>query len=174
VCRTHGGKAPQVEAAAERARRDAEAARAVERLTLRRDIDPATALLEEVQRAAGAVAYIEVRIVELDPHGLVWGQTQTRDGYQGENRVSITVEGPGLNEWIRWWHIERDKLVKASAAAIAADCDTRQVRLAEAQGALLVEAISGILDDLALTTQQRALVAAVVPRHLRIVGGRAG
>lgn len=169
ACKLHGGRAPQVEAKAARDRARAEAERAVAALTLPRNIDPATALLEEVQRAAGAVAYIEARIRELDPDGLVWGATQRKTGSTGQGYADFTVEGPGLNEWVRFWHVERDKLVKASAAAIAADVDTRLVRVAEAQGAMLADVISGILDDLDLSAGQRARVPSVVPARLRLV-----
>lgn len=169
ACRQCGGNTPRSRAAGERARRDAAAARAVANLTRLRDVDPVTALLEEVQRAAGAVAYIEGRIHELDPDGLVWGRTQSRSGYTATGSIDVTTEGPGLNEWIRWWHIERDKLVKASAAAIAADVDTRIVQLAELQGAMLADVIAGVLDDLHLTDEQLERVPTVVPRRLRLV-----
>lgn len=171
ACRVHGGATPQADAKAERAAREVEARRAIDRLLIRRDIDPATALLEEVQRCAGAVAYIEDRIRELDPDGLVWGATQRKQGSTGQGYADFTVEGPGLSEWVRWWHVERERLVKASAAAIAADVDTRIVRLAEQQGAMLADVIAGVLDDLGLSAAQRALVPSVVPRRLRLVAG---
>lgn len=45
----------------------------------------------------------------------------------------------------------------------------RQQRLDELRAALVVQAISGILDDLKLTDEQRELVATVVPTHLRAI-----
>jgi hypothetical protein len=172
VCRHHGGRAPQVVAAAER-RLAAEAARhAINQLTLSRDVDPGTALLEEVQRAAGAVAYCEAQIQALDPGLIVRGVRWTRRSEDPEKGVTTSSEaGPALNEWVRLWQSERDRLVVAARAALAADVDERQVRLAEAQGQLVADVIDRVLDGLDLSEGQRARVPEVVPAALRLVAG---
>jgi hypothetical protein len=62
VCRLHGGAAPQTIAAAERRLQQEAASRAVEVLGLSVKVDPHTALLEELQRAAGCVAWLAEQI----------------------------------------------------------------------------------------------------------------
>jgi hypothetical protein len=141
----------------------------VERLTLPLDVDPATALLQEVQRAAGAVAYIEARLRELAPDELVWGKTKEKSGYTPLGDTGSTTEEAGLTVWVKLWHTERTLLVKAATAALAAGVAERQVQLAERQGALVAEVIRGVLDDLDLTPEQTARAMAVVPARLRLI-----
>lgn len=64
---------------------------------------------------------------------------------------------------------ERDRCANMATKAVAAGLAERQVRLAERQGAMIAQVIRAILDDLNLTADQAALVADVVPRHLRAV-----
>lgn len=172
VCRHHGGAAPQVLAAANRRLAAAAAAHAVNQLTLPKDIDPASALLEEVQRAAGAVAYCASQIQALDPGLLVGGVRWSRRVDDPERGVTVSSEsGPVLHEWVKLWQAERDRLVVAARAALAADVDQRQVALAEAQGALVADVIDRVLDGLDLSEGQRARVPEVVPAALRLVAG---
>ena len=82
--------------------------------------------------------------------------------------------------WRLWLHTI-DALVIQLAAEIytagfeaglrTAEC--RELRLAEQQGALLADVIRAILADLNLTKAQQALVAVVVPAHLRAITGGA-
>lgn len=67
VCRMHGGSSPKVRKAAARRLAEAEAEKAVVKFGLVRDIAPADALLEEVQRSAARVAYYQARIVDEAP-----------------------------------------------------------------------------------------------------------
>ncbi|MEV0584078.1 hypothetical protein [Nonomuraea sp. NPDC050310] len=62
---------------------------------------------------------------------------------------------------------ERDRAVRYAKAAHDMGIADREIRLAERQGALLAEAINRILDQLELTSAQRALVPTVVPTVLR-------
>lgn len=66
---------------------------------------------------------------------------------------------------------ERERCAGFAAKAVAAGLAERQVRIAERQAEILVEVIRGVLADLHLTPEQSALVASVVPRHLRAVAG---
>jgi hypothetical protein len=65
---------------------------------------------------------------------------------------------------------ERDRCAGFATKAVAAGLAERQVRLAERQGQMLAQVIKAILDDLDLNADQQALVADVVPRHLRAIG----
>jgi hypothetical protein len=66
---------------------------------------------------------------------------------------------------------ERDRCARFAKLALDAGIAERQVRLAEAQGALVASAVQRILDALGLSAEQRALVPVVVPRELRAVAG---
>jgi hypothetical protein len=159
VCATHGGRAPQVKAAAKRRQAEEKAAKAVVTYGLPREISPDAALLEEVWRTAGHVQWLGELVQLADASQL------TQRGEQGIVTASV---------WVDLYQRERAHLVAVSKAAIAAGIAERQVRVAEQQGALLAGAVNRILDGLQLTKQQRALVPQVVPAALReITGGGA-
>lgn len=174
VCRSHGGALAVV-------RRRAEARVAVERARLMlpsfglpADADPAEALLEEVGRTAGAVRWLQALIAERDPESLVWLQAETvEERVEGGPVVAKTSAlrryAADLHPWVRAWHLERDHLVKACKAAIQCGIAERQVRLAEAQGALVASAVRAALGDpeWALSSAQVDIGLRVVARHLR-------
>jgi hypothetical protein len=156
-CKLHGGASPAGRKAAQRVI----AADAVVTFGLPRDVDPATALLEEVARTAGAIAWLQGKIRALPEGELVETRTVPADGTMGRAMVSV---------WLELYARERSHLVRCAAAAIAGGVAERQVRLAEAQGEILADVIRGILTDLDLSAEQEARVHEVVPRHLRAVG----
>ncbi len=123
VCVAHGGAAPQVKAAAEVRTELAKAQRAVVALGLPREVDPHQALLEEVWRAAGLVAWLGEFIAELEP----------------------TAE---VSSWMALYQDERDRLVRAARVAIVAGVAERQVKLAEDQASILARVVNSILIDL--------------------------
>jgi hypothetical protein len=164
-CRLHGG-ATKSHAAAARTER---ARQAVSTYGLPREVDPSVALLEEVHRSAGHVAWLAEVVADLDREQLVWGVVEEVDKGSGEFTGTDTTSAAKPNVWLELYHRERKHLTDVCKAALAAGIAERQVRLAEQQGALLVGVIQRILDDLALTAEQRELVPTVVPRHLRAV-----
>lgn len=66
---------------------------------------------------------------------------------------------------------ERERCAGFAAKAVAAGLAQRQVELAERQGALLVELLTAMFDDLGLTDEQREAAPDVLDRHLRLVAG---
>lgn len=171
VCNAHGGRAPQSVAAAQRNLANAEAEKLMRRFGGPVDTTPTEALLDTVRWTAGYVAWLRDKVAEIDTdRKLVWGVTRKKTG--GDDR-GVTRES-GENAWLVLlgkWH---DKLVKVCTAAIRAGIEERRVRLAESQGQLVADVIRGVLGDLALTADQQAKVAEVVPRHLRLlIGGAA-
>lgn len=163
VCTSHGGRAPQVRAAATRRREHAAATEQVRTLGLQVDISPTDALLQEVQWTAGHVHWLRGKVQELEDTDLVWGETKVKDG--GDDRGTTEEAKPSV--WYQLYAAERDHLVKVCAAAIKAGVEERRVRLAESQGDLVAVVIRRILDDLHLSPQQIELVPIVVPNHLR-------
>jgi hypothetical protein len=117
-CVRHGGKAPQVQAAA--ARRVAEAAaqeqmvKAVRTLGLPIDIDPGKALLDEIHWTAGHVAWLRDKVQELSTvktltRGTEDRTTWTKDGDAEFHEGSEESSNPNAHSLV-WGQTEyRDK-----------------------------------------------------------------
>lgn len=162
-CKLHGGatKSHKTAAKTELARR------AVDTYGLPREVDPAVALLEEVHRTAGHVAWLSKVVASTDQDELVWGVAEEIDRTGGEYAGTETTSRAMPSIWLDLYQRERKHLTDVCKAAIAAGIAERQVRLAEQQGAIVVDVIRRILDRLDLTAAQSALVPAVVPEELR-------
>lgn len=195
-CRMHGGKSRGAEANGERRQQEAAALAAATTYGLAVDVSPTDALLEEVRWTAGHVQWLRARVQELEQKQLVWGTTKTKTEAAGGMRITFggreadDEDEPGLVDvgsvptseviqaaapsiWLDLYERERKHLVVVCAAAIKAGVEERRVRLAEQQGELVAGAIRAILADLGLSAEQEALVAEVVPRHLRVLAGGA-
>jgi hypothetical protein len=122
-CKLHGGSTPNGRTYAERlVARDA-----VERMGLPVDVQPHVALLQELHRAAGAVAYLEDIVQELADHEL-WAHV-------GGGEVAIPRAAPSI--WVSMWQTERKMLVAAAQACLSAGVEERRVRMAEQTGAAI-------------------------------------
>ena len=186
VCRVHGGRAPQVKAAAKRRLAEQAAQQAVRTLGLPVDISPTEALLEEVRWTAGHVAWLRSRVQELAEEpthrhvsydgedeelletprrgALTWGTTKVKTG--GDDAGTTQEAKPSV--WYELYTRERTHLIKVCDAAIRAGVEERRVRLAEQQGDLLALAIRQILEAFGLADDPR--VATIVPGVLREIG----
>lgn len=167
VCATHGAGAPQVKAAGQRRREEAAARAAVETYGLPVEIDPHDALLQEVHRTAGHVAWLGNIVRDLERDDLVWGTTELAER-SGSEWGTAHIEKSGPNVWLDLYQRERAHLVKVAKTAIDAGIDERRVQLAEQQGQLIVQVIRATLADLGVEVTPD--VAAKVGRHLRSVG----
>lgn len=139
---------------------------------LPREIDPQTALLEEVHRTAGHVAYLGQVVAEL------------RQDQLKQLDMSERFEKPAV--WVEMYERERAHLVKVAAACIGAGIAERQVRLAEEQGRQLAGVLRDVLADVfglltaaglsieVLVRVQRDEVPGVVRRRLSEVLAEAG
>lgn len=170
-CWRHGGKAPQVKAAAERRVAEAAAretmAKAVRTLGLPIDIDPGKALLDEIHWTAGHVAWLRDKVQELEAEDLVWGKEKHEDGVGPQGVVDVTTEKADPNVWYQLYLKEREHLAKVCSLALRAGIEERKVKLAESQGLLVADVIRRILGALGLTPEQQQLVPEIVPRELR-------
>ena len=187
VCRVHGGRAPQVKAAAARRLAAQAAEQAVRTLGLPVDVSPTEALLEEVRWTAGHVAWLRGKVQELAEEpthrhvtfdgeddvlletpgqrgALVWGTTKVKTG--GEDAGTTQEAKPSL--WYELYARERAHLIRVCSEAIRAGVEERRVRLAEQQGDLLALAIRRILEAFGLGDDPR--VATIVPGVLREIG----
>lgn len=154
VCGVHGGRAPQTKGAAAVRVADGKARAAVAAFGLPRDVSPTEALLEEVQWAAGHVAWFRDVIAAAE----------------GGLRLDTTAEGRAL---VDLYGQERDRLVRISKVTLDAGVEERRVQLAESQGALVAGVIRRILVRLNLSPEQEVLVGTVVPSELRALAGGA-
>jgi hypothetical protein len=164
-CRMHLGKkaAPVIAEA-----RNLEAARrAVITFGLPRDISATDALIEEVKYSAGHVAWLRNVISELEADALVWGVTEESEKNATEFPGTDVTRSASVNVWLELYYRERKHLVEVTKAAISAGIEERRVRLAEAQGEIVVGIIRRILTRLELTDGQSKLVPLVVPEELR-------
>lgn len=127
------------------------------------ETSPIEALLDEVSRTAGHVAWLGQRIAQFDVP-----LTEEVDDNTGKVKV-IRPAGmpPEVEGWIRIYQSERTQLIKASKMALDAGVNERLVQIAEHQGAKLADAVETILLRLNLSAAQQALVPQVVPNVLR-------
>ena len=119
VCSSHGGRAPQSKAAAKRREQEAAAERAVAVYGLPREVAPHSALLEELWRTAGHVAWLRERVGGLkddELHGPVGAESFPR-------------EEPHV--WVRLYQEERKHLANVARDCIKAGIEERRVTLAE-------------------------------------------
>lgn len=137
-CKLHGGATPSHVKHA----RKLEASAAVQTFGLPREVDPEVALLEEIHRTAGHVAWLGQKVASLD-----------------EDEVASTV-------WHEIYAQERGHLARVAKGAIDAGLAERRVRIAEAQGQMFANALTGILRDLQLSPLQQEMAGIVVRRHL--------
>lgn len=169
VCPSHGGKREL----ARRRRAEVESELKVRRYLGKRAEgvpDPGRVLLEEVARTASIVAWLEDKVAGLASDDQVgWGVTEVVDSSVEGSEGRTTKMSAQMSVWVDMLQRERSHLVKACQVAIQAGLQERQVRVAEAQGALVAGVIRGILGDLLLTQAQWSLVQEVVPRHLRLL-----
>ena len=172
VCTSHGGAAPQVRAANRRTVEAATAAKAIATYGLPVDIDPHDALMEEIARTAGHVRWLAGVVQAMDSEALVWGKTgteQRRGGPGGDYALLSSTAQPSV--WVSLYQAERTHLVAVCRAAIGAGIAERQVRLAEAQGALIAAVIRSMIEDpeLGLGPDQQEVARKVASRHLRVL-----
>lgn len=134
-CRRHGGSTPNHVKAANKIKATA----AVEQYALPREIDPHQALIEELNRTAGWVAFLNERVQELDNADSM----RTR---KGGGNGAIPEETPHL--WIQMLKDERAHFVNVAKTCIAVGIEERRVNLAEQQAELWAGVIRGIVGDL--------------------------
>ncbi|MCP4871624.1 MAG: hypothetical protein GY898_23185 [Proteobacteria bacterium] len=140
-CKWHGGRTPSHVKAAQKE----ELEEAAQTYGLPVEIGHQEALLEEIQRTTGIVRWLEQRIRSRPADDL-------------------------LKEWtleLELYQIERRHLVKVSRVAHLCGIEEREILLAEQHGALVAEAIRGILEDLKVADHPD--VGKVVRRHLSVV-----
>lgn len=142
-CKWHGGNTETGKVSAAK-----KAGMALIKYTDPHEIDPTTALLQELYRTAGHVQFLDQEISK-------W-----------ELKTDKEIP-PEQQHWMRVHLVERAHMVKVAKTALDAGVAEREIRLAEQQGERLASAIERILDRLELSAAQLAMVPVIVPDILR-------
>jgi hypothetical protein len=159
-CKLHGGSTKSHQAAAER--------EAVVTYGLPVEIDPLQALLEEVYRTAGHVAWLGHVIRGLEQDNVTRGLTKTVQLPDGTQRIEA---GAGISVWVKLYQAERAHLAKVAKAAVDAGIEERLVHIAEEQAKQLAGVIRAIVAALGHDPEDEE-VRKVVRLHL-VQGGKA-
>ena len=139
-----------------------------------RDVDPGMALLEEVHRSAGHVAWLEEKVRGLEESELVWGTVmmvhEERSGGQGGDYTLTRKENRAtINTWWDLYRKEREHLSKVSLAALKAGIEERRVRIAERGVDALELELSAALRDLGLDPADERVRSIVGKRLSEVV-----
>lgn len=117
---------------------------------------------------------LERQVADADPDaigGVGQGEGLIGHTHSASPSVGVYESGEAVRGLALLEAQERDRCVKYAKVAHDMGIADREIKLAEAQGALLAGVVTRILDALDLTAAQRALVPTVVPRELLAVAG---
>lgn len=145
VCRTHGGAAPQVIAAAKRRLLAVEAGAELARLGVAIETTPVEALEAMLYEAAGNVAVLRMMVAELGQHHLYGDLYHQSGSPTGEAKPHVLVV---------MYNEERDRLAKLAEACAKLGLDERKVRIAETEVGRLFDHVTGAIADCGLTAEQ--------------------
>lgn len=190
VCWKHGGKAPQVKAAAQERHALEQTRRAVSYAL--RDVAPVHSarspeeqLLDEVGRSAQAVDLLSRWVAELtipDPDNPPGGEFEDIAGIgdDGEPVYSpaawFRFYGPkdngelGVHPLVKLLNEERDRHVKFCDVAIKAGISERLVRQVEGQAHQIVAVLTAVIEGLDLDQSQRHRARQLAAAQLRLIG----
>ena len=146
LCKHHGGVSPGGVVQGQKLN----AVKAVQEFGLPREIEPHQALIEELHRAAGWVAWLEAKVSE-----------------EGPDVLATTVfpdEGPPATVTSPFYEIlthERKQLVGVAQACIKAGVEERRVRVIEQGAQFAAQAIRAALGNLGLDLESPKVKQAV-------------
>jgi hypothetical protein len=146
-CKLHGGSTPTHVRAAQRAQAEV----AVVTYGLPRNVEPAIALIEEVHRTAGHVAWLGALIATLNHDGDGYDQIDGEDGRSiyrprsGLKQVDMTGRFEKPSVWVELYQVERKHLAAVAKAALDADTAARIVKLEEDRAELIAGGLRWLL-----------------------------
>ena len=163
-CKRHGGATPNHRKAA--AKESAEAAVAL--YGLPREIEPHEALLEELHRTAGHVAWLE-QIIRAGEIAKELNPTGKRRAVKLDQAVFGGGDQPSV--WLDLYERERKHLKDVAKTCIALGIEERRVQILEEQASWFAERQRLILTDLGIDPNERRVQEVV---RLRLIeGGKA-
>ena len=171
-CKLHGGSSPSGVVAGQRALAEKVLRASVTAYGLPDDIDPGTALLDEVKRTAGHVRWLQEKIQSLDPDNLIRGTRSVKrtvgQSVEGPVDVTATEVGPLISVWLELYLRERKHLAAVCKSALDAGIAERQIQLAEQAGERAGQWLQASLSVLGLSDVdlRRVMNHAVTQLHL--------
>lgn len=157
-CKLHGGSTPSHIAAAKTALARAD----VKRLGLPRTVEPQAALLEELHRSAGAVAWLDVVVQELGLEEITWGQVKaSSDG--------VTSYEAGVNVWVRLWTEQRRHYTEVARACVSAGIAEQRIQLEQDKARMVAVAVGEGLDAIGADAGQREVFTRAMLARMRLV-----
>lgn len=149
------------------------------------DVDPHKALLEELHRTAGHVAWLGALIADLEHNDTGHAHVQDLDPEDGELAPVGQSSGfSGLKQYGRkdgllwekpsvWWdmyHQERRHLESVAKSCVVAGVAEYRVELVRQQGEQIIALLTAVITELGhdITAEP---VRRIVGRHLRLVAG---
>jgi hypothetical protein len=173
-CVKHGSGAPQVRAAAKRRLALGQAAAELDRLGIPVEVDPSEAMLAMVHEAAGNVAFLRMRVAELEQGGRLTRNHDADDvsaiAEEDNPRQSIAGRVDPKNfkaerhVLVGMYDDERERLVRWSKACRDAGVEEHRVALAEKQGQMLAEVLRDFLASLSGALVAAGLAQEVIRR----------
>jgi hypothetical protein len=136
------------------------------------DVEPHVALIEEVRRTAGHVAWLNEVVSDLLHEGDGYSESIDDDGKRtlrpnsGLKQMDMGGKFEKPSVWVEMYQEERRMLARVCKMALDAGVAERQVQLAEKQGEMVAGAIKAILEGLGLSKEQQTLAPALVRKHL--------
>lgn len=136
------------------------------------DVEPAEALLEEVQWAAGHTRDLRAMVAALaeaagpdgEPGSGLWWGVVSETWKDGELAERVLKSGP--HAVLREYDVTSDRLIRAATAARTTGALEAQVNVARALGAGVHALLNAIFADLELAAWQWERVPTVVPARL--------
>lgn len=187
VCNTHGGASRMARRKQHEMGQRQELEIAARRFALRKDVDPASALLDLVHYQAGVVAFWREQVEKVPEDQLTWGVLKKVDKTGGLWEELTETTGAAVDLTYQLLREAQKDLAEYAGAALKAGIDERRVRIVEQQGelfgqaqrsiltAMLEETVkvlraAGVQDDVVLDALRKGWQQAqgvVVPRELR-------
>lgn len=162
-CKLHGGSTRNHAkfAEVEKAKRE------IELWGGRKDIHPAEALLELVQRKAAEVEYWRYRVAELPEEDLTYGDTKHEAGIDKGQPVDIVTAESKPHIVLVQLHKAEADLAAYSAASLKAGVDEAMVRVAQGHAVQLLQVIRAVVADPRLGIGSDAPVDVVIGEKVR-------
>lgn len=159
TCKLHGGSMPTHVKSAQ----NEQALEAVQKYALPIKTDPHEALIDELERTAGWIAFLNEQVQALDSES---DMLRLKGG--GKDGIPEVVP----DTWIQMLNNERAHFVHVAKTCIAVGIEERRVKIAEQQGELIAGLVRGLLEDLNIPITDE--VRKVVRNRLTLIqGGKA-